>query len=281
MKPITVVQTFTSLEGEGPLTGTPTFYIRLSGCNKKCLGFNNPDMLETTNENLGFDPKSIMTLREMPPITKGCDTIYGIDSRFKHLWKKTDWEEAMADYREGDNLSITGGEPSLWQSQIIEFLDSPLSDDIPNIIFETNCSVPIKADFIDAIQDWSMRNYRSIWWWANSPKLSISGEDWSDSIVPSVAVTQVCANLTEQYFKFVTDGSKESMEEINKAIYEFGREINTVGDPINPKIWLMPVACNKSQQDFVATQVANLCIEKQYKFAFRLQNQLWDNDVDA
>lgn len=33
---LTVIETFHSIEGEGPLIGVPTFFIRLSGCNLRC-----------------------------------------------------------------------------------------------------------------------------------------------------------------------------------------------------------------------------------------------------
>jgi len=33
---LTVIETFYSLEGEGPFIGIPTFFIRLSGCNLRC-----------------------------------------------------------------------------------------------------------------------------------------------------------------------------------------------------------------------------------------------------
>ncbi len=33
---LTVIETFYSIEGEGPLIGVPTFFIRLSGCNLRC-----------------------------------------------------------------------------------------------------------------------------------------------------------------------------------------------------------------------------------------------------
>ena len=36
MKPIRVNETFISLQGEGHFTGTPAFFLRLSGCNLQC-----------------------------------------------------------------------------------------------------------------------------------------------------------------------------------------------------------------------------------------------------
>ncbi|MCL4447022.1 MAG: radical SAM protein [Thermoplasmatales archaeon] len=33
---LTVIETFYSIEGEGPFIGVPTFFIRLSGCNLRC-----------------------------------------------------------------------------------------------------------------------------------------------------------------------------------------------------------------------------------------------------
>jgi organic radical activating enzyme len=254
------------------------------------MGFNNPQKAIIQHNKkgfdpvLGFDPAAYKTLKELPPVNVGCDTVYSIsDTRFKHLWQKTTWDEVIKDVpAHVQTLSLTGGEPSLWQTQIAEYLDSEMSGRFPRIIFETNASVALTADFMAAIQRWQERGYH--WVWSNSPKLSCSGESRESSIKPEVLLVQqrysetTCCEIdqSDQYIKFVTDGTEESLNEIYGVIAFY--RLNGV-KLTNAQIYLMPMACNKEQQDEVARSVADLCIKSGYTFCYRLQNALWSNII--
>ncbi len=82
-----VYETFTSLQGEGLMMGTPTFFIRASGCNLDCYW---------------------------------CDTKYAFD-------EGKDYDvTALAELPDVSHVCITGGEPML-QEDLPELIDLLLS----------------------------------------------------------------------------------------------------------------------------------------------------------
>jgi 6-pyruvoyltetrahydropterin 2'-reductase len=278
-----VSEIFTSLEGEGPYTGYPTTYVRFAGCNFTCKGFNNPDKLPVIN----FDPNQYNNIKDLPAITKGCDSIYSVSNKFRHLWKKYTPYTLMSEVEQNlpDQiwespsglpyiLSLTGGEPTLQQEFIGEFLleiyDQYYFPSI--IIIETNGTIPLKQEFINLLNILTDQHGIKVVW-SNSLKLSFSGELEKKAIKPEVLARQLTINNCEQYFKFVVDGSESAIEEIVRIIITYNLEYM-----INYKnTYLMPNACTNEQLIEVGKKVAEQCIRKGYKYCTRLQNTLWDN----
>lgn len=281
-------EVFTSIEGEGPYTGTPTAYIRFTKCNLTCRGFNNPENLDTeTNEGLGFDPINFKTLADLPPITRGCDSIYSWDNRFKHMWHSGNEEDLItAVLKTVPNnswihpisgqpviLSLTGGEPTLRQKQLGELLNHPMMEDCQHILIETNCSVPLRDDFINMLNGW-WRPGRKITF-ANSPKLRASGEKWEDTIKPEVAVRQQLVTHADQYFKFVCGPNTEDFLEVAKAMDEY----RSAGVEWKHNVYIMPVACVSDQQDNIAAKVAQMCMEWGYIYCHRVHLDVFNNAI--
>jgi 7-carboxy-7-deazaguanine synthase len=303
---VDISELFFSLEGEAVHSGLPTVYIRFARCNKKCPLWNNPDELKTDGyAQLGFDPKNYTDLVSLPTIARGCDSQYAVNPAFAHMWKKYDATElltAVLDLLPGKSwshpvtglpviLSLTGGEPTLRMKFIVdELLANPLMKGCKHILFETNCSVPLRIEQVDAMYDWAADNQCKITW-TNSPKLSNSGETWDSSIVPRVALAQrgsdpvAFERFGEQLFKFVVgsitqwdflacaDVISSTVVDIQLAMEEYYR----VGIPRDVSVSLMPEACTTEQQLQVATELADFCKENGYRFSIRLQNVLWKN----
>jgi len=285
-----VSEIFYSLEGEGPETGHPTVYIRFARCNKKCPLWNNPDKLlsDTGYASLDFDPKDFSNLKELKTITRGCDSQYAVNPRFAHMWKKMTAEEILTEVlnklpgKSWKNpisgrsviLSLTGGEPSLKFKFINELIRHPLFVGCDHILWETNASVPLRdtdlAEYYN--QTWKLGVLTT---WSNSPKLPNSGESWKSSIVPKVVLSQLKNSiLTNQYFKFVV-GSKEDLETVKQAMLEYYEAgLNTT-----TPVYLMPEACTDLQQNNIAKDIAEICMEQGYIFSIRLQNILWGNEI--
>lgn len=284
---LTTSETFTSFQGEGPLTGNlgSAVWIRTARCPFTCSHFNNPERLDlSTNEGLGFDPTKLTSLEEMPEITRGCDSRYSIsDNRFAHLWKEWTVDE-LADHvvsllphnvvnwqhprtLQHYGLTLTGGEPTLQMKFFVEFFKSPALNGLKTITFETNCAVPLMSKHMLELREWCEAEPGRKIVWSNSPKLSISGEPWEKAIVPKNALMQRLVgegNFT-QYFKFVCDATDESFAEVERAMDEY----HASGVPKDTEVWIMPMGASVDQQMSITEKVTRMCFERGYHVAWR------------
>lgn len=282
---------FLSIEGEGPYSGRPTMYIRFTKCNFECRGFNNPEGLDTTSHVvMGFNPKQFKSLNELPPITRGCDSIYSWHPDFAHMWKDWTASELAAEvmtYLPNNKwrfdstlsttmLSLTGGEPTLRAKFIPELLNQPEFQDLEVLLIETNCAVPLTPAFINALKTWTDEGgaSRKVVW-SNSPKLKISGEDPSKAIRPDIALMQLAHPQWEQYFKFVSSPSDADFEEIGEVV----RQYQSAGIHMGDRVFIMPVACVNEQQENIAAQVASKCMQHGYVYCHRVHLDVFDNAI--
>lgn len=289
-------EVFLSLEGEGPHTGTPTVYVRFTGCNFTCPKFNNPEGINTTShDTLGFNPSLYEDIYTIPVIERGCDSQYSWNPEFKHMWITGDVDklaqnivsklpgEKWVHPKTGQPviLSITGGEPMLVSKKLPALLSHPLIEDCRTILFETNGAVPIHPTCVEFLQHWvsQPREHRTIVF-SNSPKLSSSGEPRSKAIRPDFIKPQLNIGVLrdqeiEQYFKFVCADEQDldEVEEVMEMYYKNAAVLPGAG------VYIMPMACTFQQQNTIATSLAELCIQRGYKFCIRLQNVLWGNGV--
>lgn len=285
-----VSEVFYSIQGEGPYTGFPMIFVRLFGCNFTCSGFSNPNEIPIAS---GFES-------DLP--TLGCDSIYSwhhdykastellnvrdlIDKMLK-LLKSTHWHKTRTGLK--PILCFTGGEPLLHQKALISLLDS--SDfkalGVDKILFETNCAIPLSDEFKNSLLDWLNANTSHRLIWSNSPKLSLSGEPAHKAIRPSIYADQLLvpaalspSDRIHQYLKFVSDGTKESFNEIEHAVSLYKTANSLLKDGVvNPQdIWVMPVGHTTSQQELVQRKVAERCLDQGYMFSGRLHCWIWNN----
>ena len=282
---ITTSELFYSPQGEGPLTGRPQVWARVAKCNFQCQGFNNPNNVDTTtNEGLGFDPSKYNSLQELPPITVGCDSIYSWDNRFKHLWSTWTLEE-LADellrytpngkWTKNIGLTLTGGEPTSRMKAIVELLQLPQFEDLEVVTFETNCSVPLREDHMDALSAWTLAKPGRMIVWSNSPKLRYTGEDWEKAINPVIAAQQRKVVNSYQYFKFVVEPTEASFDEVDEAMEVFYNG----GTPDTTEIWIMPVGGLLEQQQEHDRQVTEMTIARGWNVSLRAHIYVFGNEI--
>lgn len=288
-----ISETFLSIEGEAKYTGMPTAYVRYAGCNMKCAGFNNPnnDVQTDGYATLPFDIIQVKNLTDIPEINIGCDSQYAVNPKFKHIWDHltaSELAQRLVDLLPNKSwvypnsqrriiLSLTGGEPTLRWKIIPELINNPLMEDVEHILFETNCSVPLKPAFISELDAWLAKNPRRKITWSNSPKLAVSGEPRDKAIRPDVAVAQMSGKQPgyEQYFKFVCSDSDECFEEVESVMQQY----YAGGVPTDVPIYIMPMSCVVEQQNSIAERVARQCIQRGFIYCHRVHLDVFDNAI--
>lgn len=146
-----VIELFKSIQGEGTYTGYPSIFIRLTGCNLRCV-FKGSE----------------------------CDTPYTSHRPEKARYS---FDDTVSFVRENCNIRhivITGGEPLLYMAGVnflvreIVLIYKGNGLDIPVITVETNGTVLIDLERYEYLSSVSL--------WSISPKLSSSEPKESDGV---------------------------------------------------------------------------------------------------
>ncbi len=280
-----------TFQGEGTFTGVPTVWIRFWGCNFECKGFPGTGVVEQS-----IDPRTITRLEDLPVITSGCDSGYSWSTQYAHLAKRATASEICDQFTEllkspsnptglfthpvsnqRTHLAFTGGEPMLNQTAIADILtvlNSRRALHTPRVQYtiETNGTIPLRDRLIGVVEDINSEVF-----WSVSPKLSLSGESWSDAVKPSVvkqyAELTSMINHNNGQLKYVSDGSDQSWEEIHRATEEY----RAAG--VTFPVWVMPVGADVAGQDMRAARIAEGCFERGYNFCARVHTYVFGNCV--
>lgn len=277
MSKIKVSEIFYSIQGEGKFCGTPSIFLRTFGCNFKCAGFGMKEG-ELSKERLNVDPSKYDTYTELPLVSTGCDSYASWDPRFKHLSPVLDTVEIVERFKNllpdglfshDKHLIITGGEPFLgWQREYPVLIEEILNQNLglTDITFETNGTQPMSQDLVNYI--WDVCDYISVTF-SVSPKLSSSGESFSDAIKPDVV--SVYSSVGDSlYFKFVVATEKD-VEEV-RDIVEIYRNHG-----VRAPVYLMSVGGTNEVYEPTHRNIAALAMKYGYRYSPRLQVELWRN----
>lgn len=262
-----VIELFTSIQGEGKYAGFPSHFIRVSGCNLRCVFKDSV-----------------------------CDTPYSSFSPEKSLWKDMDelvkaFKEQQEKYPKVKHLVITGGEPLLYKKDLEEFL-SRVYDDEMIVTIETNGTLPI-------LNPLGM-HYR-VDLYSVSPKLSTSvGEpgmkgqyEYTQEMKERHEKTRmnyqnlvnIVMRSSDYQFKFVYSGP-ECEEEIIRIYKEMGKVVKKEDDQYykfyikrhpNKHTMLMCEGISAAQLDNHSKEAAKVCIKRGWTYTDRLHIRIWDN----
>ena len=284
MSKIKIAELFYSIQGEGRYMGVPSVFLRTFGCNFKCAGFGMPRG-ETSHEATDIAAthkmiESFQTYGELPLVSTGCDSYASWMPEFKDLSPMLT-SDAIAErimeilpYRswEDEHLVITGGEPLLgWQRAYPELLSHPSMLKLKEITFETNGTQKLTPEFKQYLLEWSQKPpfpSREITF-SVSAKLSCSGEERSEAILPSVVCEYQEVGTT--YLKFVI-ATEEDAEEALETLDIYRAEGFT------GHCYLMPVGGVESVYTLNNRRVAELAMKHGLRYSDRLQVPLFKNE---
>ena len=280
-------EAFYSIQGEGKYVGVPSVFLRTFGCNFRCMNFGLPRNTPKGKYNIEVAQlleegvlQAVDKFNDLPIIGTGCDTYASIYPEFKkymqdrtvdevveHLLSLTPEGKWTMDNGQDVHLIITGGEPLLgWQRLYPELFEHPRMKDLKNVTFETNATQDLHADFRDYIT-----NQRRIrFTWSCSPKLSVSGESWSDAIKPSTVRSYYDLPNTDLYLKFVVADDVD-VSEVGSAVSEY----RSMG--IECPVYVMPVGGKDGLYHTNTKRVAQLAMERGWRYTPRLHVDIFGN----
>ena len=229
---------FHSLQGEGPFTGRPSVFVRLSGCNLNCAWCDtaytwNWDTTQFIhNSGLKYS-KSL----EQAKLTADelADKIQSFDCRA---------------------LVLTGGEPMIQQKNLPTLLRLLKSNDQPwEFDIETNGTIEPTEELDEMISCYVV-----------SPKLSNTGMVYGTRIKQEVL--QWYAASPKSFFKFVV-GSLSDVDEVVELSTSIGLNAG--------RVFLMPASETVEQLSAIENDVSDWCLRTGFRFSDRLHLRLYGN----
>lgn len=292
---------FTSIQGEGRYTGSPTVWLRWFLCNLQCSGFGQKIPEERSTHILPykeFDISTIKRIQDLPVWDLGCDSSYSWAKKYKDLCPEhtakdiaTKLEGELSKFENNPDgkfllnnerelkdvhFCMTGGEPMIERTQLaqIELLHA-LADkvNLPRFItVETNGTQTLTDELGKTIASYVASGGE--WFWSVSPKLLYtSGERPVKAIKPAVVKTYQDVSPFGQ-LKFVVSNRPEAWEELEERIDDF-RDAG-----VEWPIWIMPVGATvESQQDEDAIAVVEETIRRGYNVSARVHAYIWGNQI--
>lgn len=276
-----VLEMFHSIQGEGIFTGTPSIFIRVAGCNLRCVFKGS--RCDTPYSSFELDK----------PIV---DTVEDAIEYFKEFYKQ---------YPNTNHIVFTGGEPMLYQAQLMEFIKGITGLGGFRYTIETNGSLLNEIGLIIG-NEWES-------WidlWSISPKLSTS-VDWEckylnenqrdnhdknriniENLASYINNTIIMHHEIGIYndnsyspliddrpkfqLKFVYSG-EESLVEIKDILDKLVEQSGYSKEIIYGSVLLMPEAGSKDQLESNSEECVKVCLENGFRFCDRLHLRIWGN----
>ena len=221
---LNVSEIFCSMQGEGRLSGLPSVFVRLAGCDLRC---------------------------------QWCDTGYALSAKGAMVLTVVEIVEQVRAH-DCRHVVVTGGEPMI-SPHLPELLSALVQLD-KHITVETNATTyrPIECDLVSI-----------------SPKLTNS---LSRTEQPAATDQPRRINITAiQSFVDHHDYQLKFVVQDHRDLDEIDCLLTRLGSVDRDKVLLMPLARTKTEHRRRAGPVAEMCIQRGFRYCPRLQVQLWGN----
>ena len=258
-----IIESFISIQGEGLRTGRPTLFIRLSGCNLRCVFRNSAGK-----------------------VTSCCDTPYASFEGSFTEGKYTDDDviKMLTNNPQVKDVVITGGEPLLNQASLALFIKKLREVRDFTLTIETNGTI-VPSDYL----------LEQVDLWSTSPKLASSTPTVKDGKKYGVTEAQckyhnmhriniiaLATMLSEGHdcqLKFVYTGPEciKEIDEISKEITDYQTNHNMDVVNVNDYIMLMPEGITSKAIIGKSDEVVNVCIEHGWTYTSRMHILIWGN----
>jgi organic radical activating enzyme len=277
MSQLKISELFYSIQGEGRYMGVPSVFLRTYGCNFTCGGFGMPKGQLSEERNL-IKAETYTDYKSLPLVSTGCDSYASWDPNFKHLSPMLSTDTIVSSIMSmlphnrwlDEHLVITGGEPLLgWQRSYPELLSHDNMRGLQELTFETNGTQSLQQELKIFLHKWCISRSMGAITFSVSPKLSISGEKWSEAIRPEVVYEY--SQVGHVYLKFVV-ATKEDVEEAQEAVNEYAKR------GFRGHVYLMPCGGVEKLYTLNARNVANEAMRLGWRYSDRLQVPLFKNE---
>lgn len=239
---------FESFQGEGPSIGAPSIFVRLSGCNLRCIYCD-------TKYTWLFSEKTLVQIQQSIPSTLLSKLGTKVYSKQKETLKM-ELDELVAKIIsfQATNIVITGGEPLLQYKQIISLLNHT---DLQDYKFEIETNGTMSPIDRSLLPNQVKLRYNV------SPKLSNSYNDYKDRIKVKILKD---LNSDNSIFKFVIT-NKEEVNEIKMILEEV---------KISPsRVYLMPEAMTQNELLKRGKRVAEIALNNNFNYSHRLHIEFY------
>ena len=260
-----VIEIFYSIQGEGVFVGTPSVFVRVSGCNLRCVFKGS--ICDTSYTS--FQPTKSQ-------YTSNDDIVNDIVNMMKE--------------NKVEHLVITGGEPLLYQDDLTHVLKWVMNY-LPDITvtIETNGSIVPMIKLTNMVELFSI-----------SPKLSTSVDNDGKVLKPEQAdrhnrtrinldALAAFTTLSHFYFKYVYSGP-ECIQEINdlhqqiidKIVNEQNKNSKVYNmDLMNARTILMPEGSNQEQLNNSRLNCVEAALKQGWRFTDRLHITIWNDKKEV
>lgn len=259
-----VIEMFYSIQGEGKYMGVPSFFVRVAGCNLRCV-FKD----------------SI------------CDTPYSSFNPEKSPYKSMDdivdnFMKMRLEHPNVNHLVITGGEPMLYQEGMFEFIrricycsyhEDSITNNTLQITIETNGT----RDPSPFMKDYNCLGYDTYILFSISPKLSSSVDKEGKHISLNESQRhdkeRIKIDILKKYIQdYRADIQLKFVYSGEECIYEIKNIMDQLNDNLinNDKcVYLMPEGTTVEQMNTKGKECVEQCLKYGWKFAPRLHILIW------